>query len=65
MTPKGTRTKWADFGKTRSMLTLGSFAFACITILGCVLWACAKDTDQTIDGYAASGRPEVDRENVH
>jgi hypothetical protein len=29
------------------MLTLGSFAFAFITILGCVLWACAKDSDQT------------------
>jgi hypothetical protein len=39
--------KRADFEKIRSMLTLGSFAFACITIFGCVLWACAKDTDQT------------------
>ena len=29
------------------MLTLGSFAFACIAIIGCVLWACAKDGDQT------------------
>lgn len=29
------------------MLTLGSFAFAFIAILGCVLWACAKETDQT------------------
>lgn len=37
----------ADFQKNPSMLTLGSFAFACITIVGCVLWACAKDGDQT------------------
>jgi hypothetical protein len=44
---KGVGMKRADFGKIRSMLTLGSFAFACITIFGCVLWACAKDTDQT------------------
>jgi hypothetical protein len=35
----------ADIDK--SMLTLGSFAFACITVFGCVLWACVKDTDQT------------------
>jgi hypothetical protein len=50
--------------KDRSMLTIGSFALACVTILGCVLWACAKDIDQ-IDGYAASGRPKVDREDIH
>ena len=37
----------ADIEKNYSMLTLGSFAFACLTIFGCVLWACAKDTDQT------------------
>jgi hypothetical protein len=29
------------------MLSLGSFAFACIAIFGCVVWACAKDRDQT------------------
>ena len=57
--------KRANFEKIRSMLTLGSFAFACITIFGCVLWACAKDTDQDIDAYAASGRPEVDRQDLH
>lgn len=37
----------ADMEKNSSMLTLGSFALAFITILGCVLWACAKDSDQT------------------
>jgi hypothetical protein len=46
------------------MLTIGSFALACVTIFGCVMWACAKDTDQ-IDGYAAPRGPEVDREDVH
>lgn len=46
------------------MLTIGLFALACVTILGCVLWACAKDIDQ-IDGYAATGRPEMDREDIH
>jgi hypothetical protein len=33
----------ADFQQNLFMLTLGSFAFACIAIIGCVLWACAKD----------------------
>jgi len=62
---KGVGMKRADFEKIRSMLTLGSFAFACITILGCVVWACAKDTHRDIDAYAASGRPEVDRQDLH
>jgi hypothetical protein len=33
--------------KYSSMLTLSSFALTCITIFGCVLWACSKDSDQT------------------
>ena len=37
----------ADIHQNSSMLSLGSFAFACITVFGCVLWACVKDTDQT------------------
>jgi hypothetical protein len=37
----------ADTQKNPSMLTLGSFALTCITIFGCVLWACSKDSDRT------------------
>ncbi len=37
----------ADIRKNSSMLSLGSFAFACITLFGCVVWACVKDSDQT------------------
>jgi hypothetical protein len=41
------RMNRADTGKNSSMLTLGSFALTCITIFGCVLWACSKDSDRT------------------
>lgn len=41
------RMNRADINKNSSMLTLGSFALTCITVFGCVLWACVKDTDQT------------------
>ncbi len=37
----------ADFRENHSMLTLGSFAFACLAVFGCVVWACSKDGDQT------------------
>jgi hypothetical protein len=41
------RVNRADMEKNYSMLTLGSFALACITVFGCVVWACTKDSDQT------------------
>jgi hypothetical protein len=37
----------ADFILLFSMLTLGSFAIAVFTVLGCVYWACLNDRDQT------------------
>jgi hypothetical protein len=30
-----------------SMLALGFFALAFFAVIGCVCWACVKDTDQT------------------
>jgi hypothetical protein len=45
--PKVERVNRADIEKNYSMLTLGSFALACITVFGCVVWACTKDSDQT------------------
>ena len=30
-----------------SMLPLGFFALAFFAVIGCVCWACLKDTDQT------------------
>lgn len=45
--PKTKRINRADTEKNSSMLTLSSFALTCITIFGCVLWACSKDSDQT------------------
>ena len=41
------RINRADTEKNSSMLTLGSFALTCITIFGCVVWACSKESDQT------------------
>jgi hypothetical protein len=37
----------ADFIPLSCMLTLGSFAIAVFTVLGCVFWACLNDRDQT------------------
>ena len=52
MAQSGTGTEGALTVIIGSMLALGFFALAFFAVIGCVCWACVKDTDSNVDKHS-------------